>query len=166
MNGFVLIDRLVELEPGSRVAASKTFAAADGLFRDHFPDNPIVPASLLIEAMAQTAGWLVVASTGFERATQLVMIQDAKFRRPVGPDMAIDLSAAIASARDGVYELTAEAHAGGALAARARLVLQTFAVEPKNAAFLSWARDTYRALGGESLTLVRRGATREGRCGS
>jgi 3-hydroxyacyl-[acyl-carrier-protein] dehydratase len=153
MNGFVLIDRLVELEPGARVVAAKTFASADSLFRDHFPGNPLVPGSLLIEAMAQTAGWLVVVTTAFNKATQLVMVKDAKFRRAVRPDLPIELSATITASRGAVYELAADAHAAGELAASARLVLQTFDLPADDSAgvFSSWARETFRAIGGESL---------------
>jgi 3-hydroxyacyl-[acyl-carrier-protein] dehydratase len=154
MNGFVLIDRLVELEPGARAVASKTFAAADTLFQDHFPGNPVVPGSLLIEAMAQTAGWLVVATTAFGKAAQLVIVRDAKFRRPVRPESPIALTAAIGSQRGTTFEVSARAVADGELAASAHLVLQTFDIPAGGEAdrFVAWARATFRAIGGEALT--------------
>lgn len=157
MTGFVLIDRLVELEPGARASAIKTFARDDGIFRDHFPGHPLVPGTLLVEAMAQTAGWLVAATTAFTTSTQLVMVKDAKFRRAVRPGVEIAISAAIASTRGDAYELTADARAAGETAATARLVLQTFELPAgdESDVFVAWARETFRAIGGEAILLSR-----------
>ena len=153
MTGFLLIDRLVVLRPGERAVATKTFAADDPIFRDHFPGYPVVPGTLLVEAMAQTAGWLIAATTGFTRSTQLVLVKDAKFRRVVRPGTAIELSAAIAATRGAIYDTRTEARAEGDLAASARLVLQTFDWPASDASreFEAWARDTFRAIGGEAL---------------
>jgi 3-hydroxyacyl-[acyl-carrier-protein] dehydratase len=157
MIGFRLIDRLVALEPGARAAALKTFSAHDEIFGDHFPGYPIVPGTLLIEGMAQTAGWLVVATESFARAAQLVIVKDAKFRRVVRPEIEIAFSTSIVSTRGEIYELEADAHAGGQLAASARLVLQAVAVDrgEGTAAFTTWARETFRAIGGEAFGLAR-----------
>jgi 3-hydroxyacyl-[acyl-carrier-protein] dehydratase len=153
MNGFVLIDRLLELNPGTSAVATKTFGAEDGLFRDHFPGYAIVPGSLLIESMAQTAGWLVAATTGFSQPMHLVMVKDAKFRQPVLPDTMITLSAAIVSARGDVFEVAGAVHVSDEAMATARLVLSAFdfADDRRAVAFRAWARDTFRAIGGESL---------------
>ena len=151
---FILIDRLLALEPGVRATASKTFAPDDEVFRDHFPGNPIVPGVLLLEAMAQTAGWLTLATTRFATSPQLVMVKDAKFRKPVRPGVEIRLTARVASSHRKAFELKVEAQCEDELVASAHVVLHTFdlpvhgeSAEP----FLAWARDTFRAIGGETL---------------
>ena len=83
---FVLIDRILELEPGRRAVATVRFDAAHDVFADHFPGMPIVPGVLVTEAMGQTGGWLLAATHGFESWPLLVMISNAKFRRLVRPD--------------------------------------------------------------------------------
>ena len=82
---FVLVDRLVELEPGKRAVARKTFHPDDEVFADHFPGFPVVPGVLITEAMGQTAGWLLIATLGFARFPLLTLIDSAKFRRLVVP---------------------------------------------------------------------------------
>ena len=151
---FILIDRLLALEPGVRATASKTFPPDDEVFRDHFPGNPIVPGVLLLEAMAQTAGWLTLATTRFATSPQLVMVKDAKFRKPVRPGVEIRLTARVVSSHRSAFELKVEAHGDDELVASAHVVLNTFdlPVQGESAErFLAWARDTFRAIGGEAL---------------
>jgi 3-hydroxyacyl-[acyl-carrier-protein] dehydratase len=149
---FVLIDRLIELAPGVRAVAAKTFSPDDEVFSDHFPGNPIVPGTLLLEAMTQTAGWLTAATTGFRRGTQLALVSDARFRRPVRPGVELRLVATLESMRPSACEARVEAHADTQLAATARVVLHIFDLEGEGtAAFQAWARGTFVSLGGDRL---------------
>ena len=62
---FTLIDRIVELEPGARITATKSLTMAEEYLGDHFPNFPVMPGVLMLEAMTQTAAWLIRAERGF-----------------------------------------------------------------------------------------------------
>ena len=78
---FQLIDRIVDLSLGDRkISTEATVPTTSTIFEGHFPGYPLMPGVLLIEAMAQTAGWLVVAANKFERMAFLAAVKEAKFR--------------------------------------------------------------------------------------
>jgi len=83
---FLLVDRIVEMEP-ERIVGIKNVTANEPFFTGHFPEFPVMPGVLIVEAMAQTAGVLVLHSLG-GRGNKLVLlavIENARFRRPVVP---------------------------------------------------------------------------------
>jgi UDP-3-O-[3-hydroxymyristoyl] N-acetylglucosamine deacetylase/3-hydroxyacyl-[acyl-carrier-protein] dehydratase len=83
---FLLVDRVLELEPGRRVVAVKNVSANEPFFSGHWPGLPVMPGVLIVEAMAQAAGVLIAASV--ERSSRVAMItsiDDVKLRRPVVP---------------------------------------------------------------------------------
>jgi 3-hydroxyacyl-[acyl-carrier-protein] dehydratase len=83
---FELVDRVVDLDvAGRRVRAIGKVPAASPIFEGHFPGHPIMPGVLLIEAMAQTAGWIILASINFERMPFLAGVKQAKLRNFVPP---------------------------------------------------------------------------------
>lgn len=106
---FELVDRIVALDPAAgTVAAACTLPEASPVFEGHFPGHPILPGVLMIEAMAQTGGWLVMAKLGFERMAFLASVKEAKMRRFLVPGQALLVEAtqlhdgsgyAVASAR-------------------------------------------------------------------
>lgn len=151
---FVLIDRILELEPGTRAVATMRFDAAHDVFADHFPGMPIVPGVLLTEAMGQTGGWLLAATLGFESWPLLVMISNAKFRRLVRPDETLTLAASLRSGTTDTFEIETTAMVGEQRVADARLVFRTFAfalADAERDQFRAWARDTYARLGGPAI---------------
>lgn len=155
---FVLVDQLVELEPGKRAVARKTFDPGDEIFADHFPGFAVVPGVLITEAMGQTAGWLLVATLDFARFPLLTLIESAKFRRFVRPGEVIELSAVLREVRSDDFEVRVQARARGERVADARLWFHVFdAMIPDEAVdgFEGWMRRTFRELGGEEL-LARR----------
>ena len=117
----MLIDELVRLD-GRTARARTRFPADSDIFADHFPGSPVVPGVLLTEAMAQTSGWLIAASTAFTRWPMLALIRDAKFRKPVAPDTQIDIDVTIHIVRGDVVETTARAEVEGVRVASASLV--------------------------------------------
>jgi 3-hydroxyacyl-[acyl-carrier-protein] dehydratase len=151
---FVLVDRLLELQPGHRAVALKTFRADDDVFQDHFPGFPIVPGVLITESMGQTAGWLLVATLGFARVPLLTMIENAKFRRIVLPGDELELIARIDTVRTDDFAVRVEARTHGQRAADALLRFHAFGAafsEEATRAFEEWARRTFKAIGGEDL---------------
>jgi 3-hydroxyacyl-[acyl-carrier-protein] dehydratase len=93
---FQLIDRIVEVDTAARtIRAEARVPQASTIFEGHFPGYPILPGVLLIEAMAQTSGWLVIAMVRFERMAFLAAVKEAKFRHFVLPGQQLQLSATL-----------------------------------------------------------------------
>jgi beta-hydroxyacyl-ACP dehydratase FabZ len=85
---FILVDRILELEPGKQVKALKNVTINEPFFQGHFPRRPIMPGVLIIEAMAQAGGVLVIESLPPEKHGSLVYfmgIDKVRFRQPVVP---------------------------------------------------------------------------------
>ena len=83
---ILLVDRILELEPGVRAVGYKNITFNEPMFQGHFPGNPVFPGVYMIEAMAQLAGCIVMEPGGSSRTTPyLAGIDKAKFRRPVVP---------------------------------------------------------------------------------
>ena len=124
---FLLIDEVIELEPGKRVVARRAVRAEDPWFVGHFPGRPVMPGVLIVEAMAQTGAIAVL----FEEANRgkiafFAGIDDCRFKRIVEPGDVLTLTCEIAEMRGPIGRGKATAHVGDALAARGTL---TFAVE-------------------------------------
>jgi 3-hydroxyacyl-[acyl-carrier-protein] dehydratase len=124
---FLLIDEVIELEPGKRVVARRTVRPEDPWFAGHFPGRPVMPGVLIVEAMAQTGAIAVL----FEEANRgkiafFAGIDDCRFKRVVEPGDVLTLTCEIVEMRGPIGRGKATAHVGDALAARGVL---TFAVE-------------------------------------
>lgn len=93
---FEMVDRIeaLDLDAGT-VRASCVVPIASPVFEGHFPGHPILPGVLMIEAMAQTGGWLVMAKLGFERMAFLASVKEAKMRRFMRPGQALTTEATL-----------------------------------------------------------------------
>jgi 3-hydroxyacyl-[acyl-carrier-protein] dehydratase len=88
---FQLIDRIVALDLAKRTIRTEAAVPREStIFEGHFPGHPLMPGVLLIEAMAQTAGWLVIGATRFSRMPFLAAIKEAKLRTFVTPGITAD----------------------------------------------------------------------------
>jgi 3-hydroxyacyl-[acyl-carrier-protein] dehydratase len=95
---FLLLDRVVEFEHGKRVLAYKNVTGNEHFFQGHFPDRPIMPGVLVIEAMAQAGGVLSQLTHGGSlsgRLSYLVKVDNAKFSRMVVPGDRLDMEVEI-----------------------------------------------------------------------
>ena len=124
---FLLIDEVTELEPGSRVVARRRVDADDWWFRGHFPERPVMPGVLIVEAMAQTGAIAVlVEEENRGKIAFFAGIDDCRFKRIVSPGETLTLACEIDQVRGPIGRGKATAHVDGRLAARGTL---TFAVE-------------------------------------
>ncbi|RME68487.1 MAG: 3-hydroxyacyl-[acyl-carrier-protein] dehydratase FabZ, partial [Nitrospirae bacterium] len=82
---FLLVDRVVEVEPNKRAVGIKNVTINEPFFQGHFPGEPIMPGVLLVEAMAQVAGILAFKSGTTGKSTYFLSIEKVKFRKPVTP---------------------------------------------------------------------------------
>ena len=109
----------------------------------------MVPGVLLTEAMAQTSGWLIAASTAFRRWPLLALIRNAKFRKPVAPDAQIDIEATVRAERGDVVETMARADVEGIRVASASLVFHLHDLSAVvGAPTERWVHDTFARLNG------------------
>ena len=93
---FQLIDRIVDIDLGEKTIRTEArVPTASTIFEGHFPGYPLMPGVLLIETMAQTSGWLIVAVNRFERMAFLAAVKDAKFRMFVTPGQKLSVKAAL-----------------------------------------------------------------------
>ena len=86
LENFLLIDRIVELKLGDQtIRTEATVPITSTIFEGHFPGHPLMPGVLLIETMAQTSGWLLIAMTKFARMPFFAAVKEAKLRTFVTP---------------------------------------------------------------------------------
>jgi 3-hydroxyacyl-[acyl-carrier-protein] dehydratase len=122
---FQLIDRIVDLNLAGRTISSEaTVPTASTIFEGHFPGYPIMPGVLLIESMAQTSGWLVVALNQFERMPFLASVKEAKLRTFVRPGQKLTIEAHLEHDGSGYAVTEAKVKADGKLICDAMLTLR------------------------------------------
>ena len=119
---FLLIDRLVDIVPNESATGIKNVTINEPFFQGHFPTRPIMPGVLIVEAMAQTAGCLVVHSMGLKGKNRLVYfmsIENARFRKPVVPGDQLRIHVVRERNRANVWRFRGEAKVDGSLVAEA-----------------------------------------------
>lgn len=120
---FLLIDRVLDVQPGKFIRALKNVSMNEPYFAGHFPQRPVMPGVLIIEAMAQAAGVLAYV-TANERHHEgpihyLAGIDNARFKRVVEPGDQLDLRVTVQKVRLDIAKFSAEALVDGELACRA-----------------------------------------------
>lgn len=119
---FLLVDRVVEVEAFHHAVGIKNVTINEPFFQGHFPDDPIMPGVLLIEAMAQSAAALVMASLRSVNpgsSVYFTMIEQARFRRPVRPGDTVHLDITVLRNRLGIWKFAGKALVDGELCAQA-----------------------------------------------
>ena len=121
---FQLIDRILDLNlEEKKITVEAQVPKTSTVFEGHFPGYPIMPGVLLIEAMAQTSGWLLLAAMKFERMAFLAAVKEAKMRGFVTPGEVLTIDASIAHEGSGYAITEAKIRVGGKLRCNSTLML-------------------------------------------
>jgi len=123
---FLLVDRVVEIIPGTSIHAYKNVTINEPFFVGHFPHHPVMPGVLIMEALAQAAGILSFKTMEEKPSPDTVFyfagIDEARFKRPVLPGDQLHLHVEIERQMRGIWKYKAEARVDGQLAASAKLM--------------------------------------------
>ena len=145
---YFLVDKVTSLARGARATGIKNVTLTDGTLHDHFPDHPLFPGALVIEALAQLGGFLIeMSDVPPDHRAILVGIDRAKFSLPAQPGDQIELDVTLRSRMDLAAQLDAEARVGGQRAARASLTFMLRHVasarvhEQRRSLYRLWMRD-------------------------
>ena len=130
---FSLIDKIVELDPGTSIQAVKNLSLAEEYLQDHFPGFPVMPGVLMLEAMVQTSAWLMRATEDFEHSTILLKEAKAvKFNSFLKPGQTLNVSAKLMKSSDTECTFKASGEVNGESTVSARLILSRFNMSDKN----------------------------------
>jgi 3-hydroxyacyl-[acyl-carrier-protein] dehydratase len=122
---FLLIDRVVDYRPGESITAIKNVTSNEPFFQGHFPDRPIMPGVLIIEAMAQAGGVLYYMSDEDaqpERFFYLVAVDQARFRRTVLPGDQLQLDVSVTRKRQSMWRFDCSSSVDGEQAVSALIM--------------------------------------------
>ena len=123
---FLLIDRVLSVEPGKNIVALKNVSINEPFFPGHYPHHPVMPGVLIIEAMAQAAALLSFSSEGGKADENTVYyfvgIDGARFKRPVSPGDQLILKVEILRNMRGLWKFSAVAEVDGQVAAQAEIM--------------------------------------------
>jgi 3-hydroxyacyl-[acyl-carrier-protein] dehydratase len=122
---FLLIDRIAELNLDDRtIRTDATVPDKSTIFEGHFPGYPLMPGVLLIETMAQTSGWLIIALTKFTRMPFFAAVKEAKLRSFVTPGQKLSVSASMKHEGSGYAMTSAEIRHDGKVVCNAELTFR------------------------------------------
>jgi len=131
---ILMIDRVMECEPGKRILALKNVSANEPYFPGHFPSRPVMPGVLILEAMAQAAAILVFRTLDRKPDKDSVYyyagIDNARFKRPVEPGDQLLIEVSIRGSKRGIWKFGCAARVGEALVAEADILCTVRPAEP------------------------------------
>lgn len=121
---FLLVDKILEIEPGKSIVGIKNVSVNEPFFPGHFPGHPVMPGVLIIEAMAQVACILAILSSDESvrsKVTYFASIDKARFRKPVLPGDQLRFEIEATGCKRGIWIFSAKAFVDGKLVAEAEL---------------------------------------------
>jgi len=129
---FLLVDRIVEID-AERIVGIKNVTANEPFFQGHFPDFPVMPGVLIVEAMAQTAGVLVLQNMEdrHNKLVLLVAVENARFRRPVVPGDTLRMEMKVIKRKASVAKMAGVATVDGVVVAEAEVMCKLADKEEK-----------------------------------
>jgi 3-hydroxyacyl-[acyl-carrier-protein] dehydratase len=123
---FLLVDRVVSVEPGDTIKGFKNVSVNEMFFNGHFPGNPVMPGVLMVEAMAQLSGILAFRTKNRNMKDGLMYylggVDHARFKRPVVPGDRLDMEAKIIADKRHVMKFACSAYVDGDLACEAEII--------------------------------------------
>ncbi|AEV27033.1 3-hydroxyacyl-ACP dehydratase FabZ [Azospira sp. APE16] len=130
---ILLVDRVLECEPGKSIHAIKNVTINEPFFNGHFPHHPVMPGVLILEALAQAAAILSFKTMGSKPDDKSVYyfagIDGARFKKPVSPGDQLNLHVEIIASKRGIWKFKAEARVDGQLATEAELMCTVRSIE-------------------------------------
>ena len=155
---FILIDRIIALKSGSRIVTVKSLSLAEEYLADHFPTFPVMPGVLMLEAMVQSAAWLVRATEEFRHS--VVVLEEARninYRSFVVPGQSLEVTVEAVEISDRNSEFKAAGRRGDDEVVKARLRLRHYNLAEQDEALadvdrklVTGARERFDLLGGPS----------------
>lgn len=131
---FLLIDKVVETEPGVRLKAIKNITINEPIFTGHFPQFPVFPGVLILEAMAQSCAIFAFRELGGypseETLYLLVGIDKARFKQQVVPGDQLEIEVILEKTRRGIWRFTATGKVDGKLCSSAEILIAKNEIEP------------------------------------
>ncbi len=118
---FLLVDRVLECEPGNRLVGIKNVTAGEPFFQGHFPEFPVMPGVLVIESLAQAGTVMMLQDASDRGILFLAGLDKVRFRRPVVPGDQLRLELQVLQKRPGSCRLAGKAFVGEELAAQAEI---------------------------------------------
>ena len=116
---FLLVDRIIDLQPGKSITGIKNVTFNEPFFQGHFPGQPIMPGVLMVEAMAQVAGVLAFSSGVEANSVFFMSIEKAKFRKPVVPGDQLRIEIKVLQQRGNVWKFSGTAKVDDKVASEA-----------------------------------------------
>jgi 3-hydroxyacyl-[acyl-carrier-protein] dehydratase len=120
---FLLVDKIIEIDEDNSAIGIKNVTINEPHFQGHFPEQPVMPGVLIVEAMAQTAGAICIRSQNTDKPSLVyfMTIDNAKFRRPVVPGDRLEIHVKKLKKRGNIWRFACEAMVDGAKAAEAEI---------------------------------------------
>ncbi len=144
---FSLIDKIDVLEPHKRIVATKALSLAEEYLQDHFPEFPVMPGVLMVEAMAETAAWLVRQGEDFAHSMVLLKeVKNVKFGQFLQPGQTLTLTATLVSEDDSTAVFKTDGSIEGQQRVRAQMVLTKYNLGDRNPSKGTTDRDVIEQL--------------------
>ncbi|GFO61593.1 3-hydroxyacyl-[acyl-carrier-protein] dehydratase FabZ [Geomonas silvestris] len=121
---FLMVDKVLEIEPGKRVVAIKNVTMNEPFFQGHFPGHPVMPGVLIIEAMAQVAAIMAYLATDDnekDKVSYFMAIDNARFRKPVKPGDTLRIEIETIFYKRGIWSVAGKTYVGDTLVTEAEL---------------------------------------------
>jgi 3-hydroxyacyl-[acyl-carrier-protein] dehydratase len=135
---FLLVDRILSLEPGQSITTIKNVSAAEEYLADHFPGYPVLPGVMMLECLVQTGAWLMRSTEDFRYSTILLKQAKAlKYNNFVQPGQTLTVTASVHERGDSEYVFKGSGTVDGKSTFSARVTLEQFNLADRNAALAS-----------------------------
>jgi 3-hydroxyacyl-[acyl-carrier-protein] dehydratase len=155
---FSLIDRIVDFQPGVRITAVKCLTMAEEYLADHFPNFPVMPGVLMLEAMTQAGAWLVRLSEDFEHSVVVLkQAANVKYGQFVEPGQTLTVTAEVLSHGERETKFKAHGSVDGRTTVSARLVLERYNLAERNPADAAVDEDMRQEMRNMLLVLYQPG---------